>query len=177
MDTHYSGVLTNGLKLSFALNVNSASTLSGQTNTLSTDSSTVHPVFGVNTFSSGATLRFDAAATSATGGVYGLRVGSLIVPFFSYANGDTHTVSLDADYIAGLVTALVDGTPELTNYPFASPTIGLTTVSESFFFMNGHTGDSNSVVIDNISGSVPEPASLSLLAMGAVGLLSRRRRR
>jgi hypothetical protein len=186
MDTEYA-VSANHLSLSFDLNVLAGTTATGQDGTLSTDSSTVHTLFGVNTFSSGTTLRFNALATSASGGAFGLRTsdglgGYTITPFFNYTNGDTHRITLNADYNSGLVSVLVDGTTELTNFAFSTSSSSNTTVFETFFYLNGdlNTNASNSVALDNVTAAaVPLPTSawmgLSLLAgMGGLALLRRR---
>jgi hypothetical protein len=176
MDTQYSTAAAT-FQLKFDLNVNAATQNAWQTYTLLSDSSTVHPVFGVNTFSTGNSLDFNAVPTSSTGGVYGIRTAAGIEPFFNYTNGDDHTIEMDANYLTGWVNVLVDGTPELTAYAFGSPSGGVN-ISETFLYLSGDTSVSpisNSVSVDNISATVPEPASLSCLAIGGLGLLRRRR--
>jgi hypothetical protein len=176
MDTDYSTAAAT-YQLKFDLTVNAASQSAWQTYPSLTDASTLHPVFGINTFSSGDSLRFNAAATSTTGGVYGIRTSAGIMPFFTYTNGDDHTIEMDANYLTGRVNVLVDGAPELTGFVFGSTSSGVN-VSESFFYLSGDTAAvpiSNSISIDNITATVPEPASLSCLAIGGLGLLRRRR--
>lgn len=179
MDTEYS-VTSSFLQLKFDLNVLGASQSSGQSYTLLSNASTVSPVFGVNTFESTFTnsLRFNAVPTSSTGGVYGIRTSAGIEPFFSYTNGDNHQIELDADYSTGTLNVLVDGVTKMSSYAFSTPNPSAT-IQETFFYLNGDTSaspGSNSIALDNISASVPEPASLGLISLCAVGLLRRRRR-
>ena len=190
MDTGYS-VVGNEIKLSFDIDVLSGVKTIGQTATLSTDSSSVNTLFGINTFSSAGTLRFNAVDTSSTGGLFGIRTtndgGStfLVTPFFDYTNGQTHNVVLDANYATGLLNVFVDGNSALSNFAFLSAPSPGATLSETFMYLNGDTtlAAQNSVAIDNINGSVvtPLPASVwSVFALigglGLVGGMKRLRR-
>ena len=56
-----------------------------------------------------------------------------------------------------------------------APNIG---TSEFFFHVNGELGSFNTVAIDNIVAAVvPEPASMAMAGIAAVGLMAARRRR
>ena len=165
------------ISMSFDLAVLAAPTTSStQPKTLG--GGTVGVNFGINTFpgaggSQG--VRFVSAATSATGGVFGIRTpdNSTIQPFFTYTEGTAYHVQIVSNYDTGIAETYVNGvsTGSLPFYTGAQP--GFVT-SEFFAFLNGDTGSANSVALDNFV-AVPEPTTLAALA-GASAFGLRRRR-
>jgi hypothetical protein len=177
MDTGFSQA-SQLFYLSFDLNVLAApAAATGQLKFLDNTATQVGILFGINVFNNGGPIRFAAAPTSSTGGVLSVRSAdnTNLISFFDYTNGDTHNVRIDADYSSGTLNAYVDNNLELANFAFAAPNLTATT-SEIFMFLNGESGYSNSIAIDNISASVPEPASVALLGVGALALIARRRK-
>jgi len=70
---------------------------------------------------------------------------------------------------------IVDLTVDATHYSFSTTTLfNGTNTSYAALAESGDTG-SESGTVDNFTVSVPEPASLGLLAVGCVALLRRRR--
>ncbi|HEX8525295.1 MAG TPA: PEP-CTERM sorting domain-containing protein [Tepidisphaeraceae bacterium] len=175
VDTGFSQV-SQHLSLSFDFSVLDAPT-SGtvQPKTLN-GSGSVGILFGINVFGTAQGMRFAAAPTSASGGVFAIRSASNtdLQSFFNYNEGQTYHITLAADYSTGKVTTFVDGTPT-GSLTFAAPASGVTT-QEIFMHLNGESGNANSVAIDNIVAAVPEPASLSVLGLGSLAMLGRRRR-
>ncbi|MGA2440118.1 MAG: PEP-CTERM sorting domain-containing protein [Tepidisphaeraceae bacterium] len=179
-DTGYS-VTSDQMTLSFdvdMLQTAPAGTL--QTFTLNSPTGpSIGIVLGIAQFTaSGSSIfRFGAAPTSTSGGYFGLENpnNTELDSFFTYAVGDTHHIELDANFNTDTVNAYVDGTPEVANYPMRA---GFTSndLTETFMNVNGDANYSNVVALDNIVGTVPEPASFSLLGIGALALLRRRRR-
>ena len=186
MDTGYN-VKAQTLKLSFASQrALRLQPTTGQSGTLSTDSSTADVLFGVNTFDNGGTgptLRFDVIATSATTGVYTIRTGVpgnyVLTPLFSYTDGDNHDIELDANYVTGTFKCV--GWMASLNYPI-SLSLRLQTLMphllrKLLFYLNGDTTGSNSneVAVDNIVGSAAVPFSPAsawsgLALLGGLGL-------
>lgn len=83
-----------------------------------------------------------------------------------------------------VITLNPDGTLNMTlsgNPIFTAVPTGYTPAANDLFSFGARTGGANEVVrIDNLSVStvpVPEPTTLGILGIGAVGLLARRRRR
>jgi hypothetical protein len=135
----------------------------------------------MNTYTTGGwAFRFAAAPTSASGGVFAIRSPDnlSLQSFFDYVEGQTYNVELIADYDTGKVDAFVDGVLEGNDLPFWNAGVPNVTTQEFFFHLNGETGNFNSVALDNIIGAVvPEPASLAMAGLAAVGLMAARRRR
>jgi hypothetical protein len=180
MDTEYNQS-SQVMKLSFDLNVlNAPSALTAQTKFLNGNpADPVGILLGVNSFQSGNSgFDFAAAPTSSSGGVFGVRTADNtgLTSFFNYTNGDSYHIELDANYSTGTVDAYVNGTLEESGAPMQSGIVPGANPDETFIFLNGQPGDANSVAIDNIEASVPEPASLGLLAIGGGALLMRRRK-
>ncbi len=174
MDTGFSQVSQN-VSLAFDLDVLAAPTnATVQPKTLDGTGS-VGILFGINTFGTAQGARFAVAPTSATGGVFAIRSASNtdLQSFFNYTEGGTYHIELDANYSTGLVTTLVNNVPT-GSFQFAAPAAGVTT-QEFFMFLNGESGFANSIAIDNVVSSIPEPTTLSLL--GLAGLAGLRRRR
>lgn len=124
-------------------------------------------------------FRFVVAPTTATGGVFGLRdnAGGDIIPIFSYTNGDTHHIEIDADVVNGLVDAFVDNSQVANDLPFVNAPGNPDGLDELFIFQNGVEGVTNQVAFDNlVTTAVPEPASLVLLAFGSLALIAKCRR-
>jgi hypothetical protein len=120
--------------------------------------------------------RFAASPTSATGGIFGMRdnSGGDIIPFATYNEGDTHHFKIVSDYSTDTVNVFMDGNPEVVGAPFVNA--GATGMDELFIFQNDVEGQTNSVAIDNIVTAVPEPASISMLGLGALALARRKRK-
>ncbi len=137
-------------------------------------------IFGINEFSTSGSsvVSFATVPTSGTGGVFALRNpdNSEMDSFFSYTNGDTHHIDLVGDYSDQTIDAYVDGVLEVSDSPMRNGKSS-NTLSETFLFVNGETGTSNSVAIDNLTVSVPEPTSLGILSIGAMAMLRRKRAR
>jgi len=179
LDTEYS-VTTQTLQVSFdvdVLNAPPAATI--QTKILNGGPSSVGILLGVNNFQSGNSgFDFAIAPTSGTGGIFGIRTADNtgLTSFFSYTDNSVNHVELDANYSTGTVDAYVNGTLEESGDPMQSGIVPNANPDETFIYLNAEPGYANSVAIDNIQASVPEPASLSLLGIGALALLRRRRR-
>lgn len=181
MDTGFSGVTSNSLKLSFDLNVISGpANATSQVKFLNDPAHTAGILLGINTYDNGGNRLFDfaAAPTSSGGGVLALRSAdnSTLESFFNYTNDTANHVEIDANFVTGNVDAYVNGT-----LAFSGPVLGIVpqsqvTTTEVFTFVNGESGYSNSVALDNIVGSTPEPGSLAVFG-AASGLLMLRRRR
>jgi hypothetical protein len=125
-------------------------------------------------------FRFVAAPTplGLTDGQFMLRsqlpTGDLIpIPGGTYNDGETHHIRIDIDFKSQIVHAYIDGalTPNLT-VPFVEPFGG---ISEFFIFQNGAAGDPNVAAWDNFFFFVPEPGSLSALALAGLMMVRRRR--
>jgi hypothetical protein len=162
--------------MSFDLSVLSAPTIAtAQVKTLN-GTGAAGILFGVNMFGTAQGARFAAAPTSANGGVFAIRSAdnSDLQSFFNYVEGNTYHVSLDANYDTGLVSTAVDNV-STGSYPFAAGPASNVTTQEFFMHLNGESGFANSIAIDNISGAVPEPASLALLGLAGLTMLRRRR--
>ena len=185
MDTGL-GLVSSQLSVTFDINVLAAPTAATAQSPYSVNgtSETAGVLFGVRAYASTIgqwAFSFAVAPTSATGGVFALRdiTNTQLTTFGTYVEGETHNIALSADYSLGTVDAYIDGTLALSGYPLRTgAVVGPTSTSELFMYFNGESGYANQVAVDNIQGfntTVPEPASLSLLALGAVGLLARRR--
>jgi hypothetical protein len=125
-------------------------------------------------------FRFVVAPTTATTGSLALRnnTNGDVNSIGSYTEGDDHHVELVLDYGAQTLNAYLDNSLVASNVPFVDAGVtngNLTDLEELFIFQNGVEGQTNSVAIDNIQVSVPEPATLGLMAIAAPMLLRRRR--
>jgi hypothetical protein len=138
-------------------------------------------LFAMNVFNnngSGRVFRFGVSPTSATGGVFGMRNNTdgdlILIPGFTYNNGETHHVQILMDFITQTTDTYLDGalTPSLANIPFVNASPGL---GEFFVFQNGSSAGTSEVALDNFVLFVPEPSTISLLGIGIVGLIRRRR--
>lgn len=185
MDTGFN-VASQQVTLGFDINVLQASRMtSSQVMTINGDvSDTAGILFGARIYNPNvANWAFSASVvpTSAAGGVFALRNGTNtdLTTFGSYLIGETHRVTVVADYSTGLASAYLDGVLGLSAYPLRGGVDNAATYSELFMYMNGESGGvGNSLSIDNIEAydfanapAVPEPASLlvwSLIA-GTVG--------
>jgi hypothetical protein len=165
--------------LSFDVNILDApTTATVQPKILDGGFATAGILLGMNTFGTAQGTRFAAAPTSATGGVFAIRTpdNSGLQSFFNYTEGQTYHIDLVSNYDTGLVGTYVDGV-FTGNEAFATGPSALVSTQEFFFHLNGELGNANSVALDNIVASVPEPTGIALLALGAGALLLRRRRR
>jgi len=129
---------------------------------------------------SGTNVAFDgsdpASITAVAGTTFDLNSG-----YFTAAWNDNLSVTADA-YLGGVLmyspTFLLSATaPTLENLNFTN--VDTVTFSQSGGTLHeGDPGQGLEFAMDNLDVNiVPEPASLSLLAVGAIALLSRRRRR
>ncbi len=179
MDTEYS-VTSQSVQLSFDLDIkNQPASATGQLKTLNGGPSTVGILLGINNFQAGNTgFDFAAAPTSAAGGVFAVRSpdNGNLTSFFNYSLNTPYHIEIDANYDTGLMDTYVNGALEASGLPMASGIVPNANPDETFIFLNGEAGYANEVAIDNIEASVPEPASLSVLGLGACALLARRRR-
>jgi len=179
IDTHFSQA-SQSLTLSFDLNVLAAPTnATAQVKTLN-GSGSAGIFFGINTYADSAwAARFAVAPTSARGRVFAIRTPNNAdhQSIIDYAEGTTYHLDLVSDYSTGLVSTYVNGVATGSKAFASGPLPGVPTTSEIFMHLNGESGFTNQLAIDNIVAAVPEPASLGLCAVGAVGLLRRRSRR
>jgi hypothetical protein len=156
-------------------------------------------VFGINNFVNGGSahgLMFAAAATSAEGGVFGVRSAdnSSLQVFGTYVEGETYQIELISNYTTGTADAYLNGVKVLSDYNFWNAGASDVTTGETFFFVNGDGAGQTStqVALDNITGSgsdsflgpqtsppVPEPITMAglLLGVGALGRYWSRKRR
>jgi hypothetical protein len=167
MDVNGFNLVGQKILASFDINVLAAPTnATSQPKTLG--GGTAGILLGLNVYTSSDqgsdwAFRFAAAPTSANGGVFAFRTpdNSTLIPFFNYAEATQYKVSISADYSTGKLDAFVNGTELLSNYAFWGG--GKTNVgtNEMFFHLNGESGLSNSVALDNISAAaVPEPTTM-----------------
>jgi hypothetical protein len=122
-------------------------------------------------------FRFAVSPTSATAGIFGLRDNTVgdIIPFGTYNEGETHHISIVANYTTSTVSAYLDGNLAVAAQPFVNA--GATGLDELFIFQNGVEGVTNSVAIDNMVTAVPEPSIVGLTVAAGAMLLGRRSRR
>lgn len=170
---------SQSITISFDVNILSAPTASlTQPKLVNGGPATAGIVLGMNTFLNSGDIgaRFAAAPTSANGGVFAIRTAdnSSLQTFFNYVEGETYNVKLVSDYNAGVVSTYVDGV-FMGDRAFATGAFAGATTGEFFFHLNGDLLSENSVALDNIVASVPEPAMLGVL--GAASVLGLRRRR
>jgi hypothetical protein len=165
--------------LSFDVNILSAPTVAvTQPKLLDGGPGLAGILLGMNTFGTAQGTRFAAAPTSATGGVFAIRTpdNTGLQSFFSYTEGQTYHIDLVSNYDTGLVGTYVDGV-FTGNQAFATGAAANVTTQEFFFHLNGEAGNANSVALDNIVATVPEPTGIALLSLGAGAMLLRRRQR
>jgi hypothetical protein len=122
-------------------------------------------------------FRFAVAPTSLTGGVFAMRSmdNSTLMAFGNYAVGTTYSLELNANYTTGLLDAYINGNLALSGYQFATGGAGVST-SEVFIHLNGESGVGNSVTVENLIVSVPEPSAVALFAL-ALGLAALHKKR
>ena len=183
------GISSSQMSLEFDINVLAAQagTYHAQSYFLNDTSDVVGLVFGISVDDASPSpdpyvwsFRFAVAPTSDTGGVFAFRNSgnNRLMSFGSYVEGQTYNLILAADYSTGTVDAYIDDVLAVDDFPFW-PT-GVTTPSttrEIFMHLSGEKYASQ-VAIDNIQGyttAIPEPATMSLLGLGALALLKRRR--
>lgn len=137
-------------------------------------------LFNVDTSGSTDQIRFSATAnpTSASNNAAGLETSGSLTGNAGYNASTSTFVHMKLDYTA-----------DLNNHPVLTFTVGdfsrtityssLTAYSqvEVGLRFSPQTSGNRTIDVDNFSvGAIPEPASLSLMALGAVGLITRRRR-
>jgi hypothetical protein len=121
---------------------------------------------------------FAVAPTSETGGVFALRdaTNTQLTSFGTYVEGQKYNIALSTDYDTGTINAYVDGVLCYSGFPSRTgviPSSNTPNTSELFFYLNGESGYSNQVAIDNIQGNtVPEPSSIVLLITAGLGMLA-----
>jgi len=180
------------LNLAFDLNIGSASHIASEyasSYPLATNPSTyVAPVTGVtirdNDWSVGTNvlLRFVAAATTETGGVFGIRVptasGFEIITFGEYENGQDYNIALNANFTTGELGILVNGKKATLDTPYSVSDFGFDLYTTYFYVNGSDSATPNSIFLGGIRAytDVPEPASLSILGFAAGALLLRRRK-
>jgi hypothetical protein len=184
MDTGFAKT-SSQLSLSFDINVLAApANVTVQPKLLNNTADTVGILFGINNFGSfgpnGKAFMFAAAPTSATGGVFAIRSpdNTRLMTFGDYVNGQTYNITLAADYTTGVANEYINGSLVGTAPFWAAGVAAPSTTNELFMFLNGQSGYSNQVAIDNIQAFdtlTPEPATMALLAIGSIAGLLRRR--
>jgi hypothetical protein len=190
--THKDSAVEAGFTDGTLSNDNNSTTVGAGQDTTGTPPSLAHVtartnatliIFGLGQ-SAGDMLNF---ATSTTGNNPGTPAGTTIdsiTPYSApYTAPGTFTYGGNT-YLKSLLVAdgqYVTGTPPTINT--ASSTVGLLAAYDETYdtTAKGYDGAGSStvltVVTQTLTSSVPEPASLGLLTVGAMGLLARRRRR
>jgi MYXO-CTERM domain-containing protein len=136
-------------------------------------------LFGINTFANAGAQtgpRFAVAPTSAGGGVFAIRSpdNTDLQSFFNYVEGQVYHIDLATDYSTGFISTAVNGVPTGSKAFAAGPQAGVNT-TEIFYHLNGEASSANSIAIDNIVGSVPEPTGVALVGVAGLALTRRRR--
>lgn len=97
------------------------------------------------------------------------------------ANLAVNNISIAVDYTTGsYVVSVLDAnnvlhvSGPLSNYQGSTPTA--TSALEVVSFETGNSASGSFAVIDNVSLSIPEPASMALAGVGSLALVARRRR-
>lgn len=171
------------LAMSFDVNILSAPT-NATTQPKILGGGTAGILLGMNVHTSNSwAFRFAAAPTGPNGGVFAFRneANTELIPFFNYVEGTTYHIDILADYSTGKLDAFVDGAKLLSGFAFWTNGAANVSTNEFFFHLNGESGYSNVVAIDNIFATqAPEPASIivwTLLGLASVGAARRARGR
>ncbi len=190
MDTGFGalGISSSEMSLEFDINVLAAQAgaYHAQPYFLDNTGQTVGLLFGISvaeTSTHSWSFRFAVAPTSENGGVFAFRNSdnNRLIPFGNYVEGQTYNLILAANYATGTVDAYIDDVLAVDDFPFwtGGGVSVPTTTREIFMHLSGEKYSSQ-IAIDNIQGyttAIPEPATMSLLALGGLGALIRRRNR
>ena len=181
MDTGFTQV-SSQLSLKFDISVLASPTvLTVQPKYLDGSTTQAGILFGINDFGSYGTnpvgFMFAVAPTSDTGGVFAFRNyfnRDQLTSFGEYVEGQTYSIAISADYATGKADAYINGSLVLSDYMFWNSGIAVpATTNEIFMYLNGQSGYSNQVAIDNIQAfttTVPEPTTMLLLGLGLMGI-------
>lgn len=101
--------------------------------------------------------------------VYTNSGGFVTAPSFSFATDQWVSPSMTIDYATGAASLTIGA--QTTNFTVAD----LTAHRLDVITFQDYSGGANLALFDNFTVAVPEPASLSLLGVAALGLMRRRR--